>query len=100
MGNFQNRTLDKELNNFIFSLLSSIYRHYPFHNLDAHNIDKYGLKKGDIGAVVHIYKEGKALEVEFVTATGKTVALITLTSSDVRDIKQNDILHVRGFAHA
>lgn len=62
------------------------------------NIKKHGLCKGDMGAVVSVYDGSKAAEVEFVTATGKTVALITLTSSDVRDIKQNDILHVRGFA--
>lgn len=63
-----------------------------------HDIKRYGLRKGDMGAVVNVYDGGKAAEVEFVTATGKTVALVTLTSSNVRDIKQNDILHVRGFA--
>ena len=63
-----------------------------------HDIEKHGLSTGDMGAVVNVYDGGKAAEVEFVTATGKTVALITLTASDVRDIKQNDILHVRGFA--
>ena len=66
----------------------------------ARNIEKYGLKKGDIGVVVHIYNEGKALEVEFVDAEGKTVALLTLTTADVRSIKRNEILHVRGFSTA
>lgn len=66
----------------------------------ARNIEKYGLKKGDIGVVVHIYNEGKALEVEFVDAEGKTVALLTLTTDDVRSIKRNEILHVRGFSTA
>lgn len=65
-----------------------------------YDIKKQGLRKGDIGAVVNVYNEGSAAEVEFVTATGRTVALVTLTSSDVRDIKQNDLLHVRGFATA
>ncbi len=64
----------------------------------ARNIEKYGLKRGDVGAVVHIYKNGKILEVEFVSAEGKTVALLTLDSSEVRNIKKNDMLHVRGFA--
>lgn len=64
----------------------------------THDIKEHGLLVGDMGAVVNIYDGGKAAEVEFVTATGKTVALIILTSLDVRDIKQNDILHVRGFA--
>lgn len=66
----------------------------------THDIKKHGLSEGDMGAVVNVYDDGKAAEVEFVTATGKTVALITLTSSDVRDLKQNDMLHVRGFAVA
>lgn len=66
----------------------------------ARNIEKYGLKKGDIGVVVHVYDKGKALEVEFVDAEGKTVALLTLTTDDVRSIKRNEILHVRGFSTA
>ena len=64
------------------------------------DIKKHGLRSGDMGAVVNVYQGGKAAEVEFVTATGKTVALVTLTPSDIRDIKQNDVLHVRGFAYA
>lgn len=65
-----------------------------------YDIKKHGLRKGDMGAVVNVYDDGKAAEVEFVTATGRTVALVTLTSPDVRDIKQNDLLHVRCFATA
>lgn len=64
----------------------------------THDIKKHGLCKGDMGAVVNVYNNGKAAEVEFVTAAGRTVALVTLKASDVRDTKQNDILHVRGFA--
>lgn len=32
------------------------------------DFDEYGLKEGDIGAVVHCYRDGNAFEVEFVTA--------------------------------
>ena len=64
----------------------------------ARDIEKDGLKRGDVGAVVLVYKNGKILEVEFVSAEGKTVALLTLDSSEVRNIKKNDMLHVRGFA--
>lgn len=66
----------------------------------THDIKKHGLREGDMGAVVQVYDDGKAAEVEFVTAMGRTVALVTLTPSDVRETKQNDILHVRGFATA
>lgn len=65
-----------------------------------HDIKEYGLKEGDMGAVVNVYNDGKAAEVEFVTATGRTVALITLNLSGVRRVKKNDILHVREFATA
>ena len=66
----------------------------------THDIKEHSLSEGDMGAVVQVYDDGKAAEVEFVTATGKTVALITLTLSDIRNAKQNEILHVRGFATA
>jgi len=48
-----------------------------------HDVSQHGLKSGDVGAVVHRYGDGKAFEVEFVTAEGRTVAVLTLTESDV-----------------
>jgi hypothetical protein len=38
----------------------------------THDISEYGLERGDVGAVVHCYKDGFAFEVEFVTADEKT----------------------------
>ena len=35
----------------------------------SHDIDEHGLKKGDIGAVVHCYSDGLAFEVEFGVST-------------------------------
>lgn len=63
----------------------------------ARNIEGHGLRKGDIGTVVHVYEGGKAIEVEFMTAKGKTVAVLTLATADVRSIARNEILHARGF---
>ncbi len=60
-----------------------------------HDIKGYGLTEGDIGAVVHCYGSGNAYEVEFVTAEGKTIAVITLTDDDIRLMKDKEILHVR-----
>lgn len=54
----------------------------------------YGLKKGDVGAVVEIYEPG-GLEVEFVTGSGKTQALVTLKITDVRTVGGSEILSVR-----
>ena len=34
-----------------------------------------GLKAGDVGTVVHVYADGNAYEVEFVTGAGQTLAL-------------------------
>jgi len=63
-----------------------------------HDIDEYGLKQGDIGAVVHCYSDGNAFEVEFVTAEGRTVAVLTLALNDIRLMNNREILHVREIA--
>lgn len=59
------------------------------------DIKEYDLRKGDIGTIVHLYDYGKAMEVEFIKADGKTIAVLTLTPSDVRAIAKNEVLHVR-----
>ncbi len=61
----------------------------------THDIDKYNLKQGDIGAVVYCYEDDTAFEVEFVTANNKTIALLTLNRIDIRPISSRDILHAR-----
>ncbi len=62
------------------------------------DIKEYNLKKGDVGAVLNVYSKDKALEVEFVAANGKTIAILTLKFEDVRQMDKNEILHARGFA--
>ena len=42
------------------------------------DLPEHGLRNGDLGAVVEVYAPD-GLEVEFVTASGKTQALVTLT---------------------
>jgi hypothetical protein len=37
-----------------------------------------GLEAGDVGTVVHIHKDAAAYEVEFMTLTGKTIAVTTV----------------------
>ena len=58
-----------------------------------------GLRAGDIGAVVEVYGE-EGLEVEFVTGSGMTQALLTLKTSQVRAIGDDEILSVRSVAAA
>ena len=43
---------------------------------------------------------GQGLEVEFVMAYGKTIALLTLTPPDVRLMREREILHVRELSAA
>lgn len=62
------------------------------------DIPEYGLVEGDIGAVVHCYADGEAYEVEFVTAEGRTLAVLTLNLNDVRPMSSTEILHVREVA--
>jgi hypothetical protein len=59
-----------------------------------------GLKSGDVGAVVYIYESGQAFEVEFVTASGETIAVLTLTESEIRPMQEQEILHVRSLEPA
>ena len=61
----------------------------------SHDLPDHGLKRGDIGAVVHSYNEGKAFEVEFITGKGQTLAVVTLDSQNVRLMEDKEILHVR-----
>ena len=53
------------------------------------------LEAGDVGTVVHIYKDGQAYEVEFVTLDGHTAAVLTLEASQVRPVSRRDITHTR-----
>jgi hypothetical protein len=74
------------------------------HELDTvaltHDIPEHGLKAGDLGAVVHCYATSLAYEVEFVTAEGRTIGVLTLQQGDIRRPGSRDILHVRELAPA
>lgn len=56
------------------------------------------LAPGDVGTVVHVHREGKAYEVEFVALDGKTVAVVTLERSQVRPVERREIAHARRVA--
>jgi hypothetical protein len=58
------------------------------------DMPSHGLKTGDVGAVVQVYSED-AVEVEFVTASGRTQALVTLATASIRPVGSKDILAVR-----
>ena len=60
----------------------------------ARDLPEHGLCAGDLGAVVEVYSSD-GIEVEFVTASGRTKALVTLSSKDVRSIADSDLVAVR-----
>lgn len=62
------------------------------------DLPEHGLCKGDLGAVVEVY-EPDGVEVEFVTASGKTQALVTLNVQDVRSVQDSDLVAVRPVQH-
>ena len=61
------------------------------------DLPQHALRTGDLGAVVEVY-EPDGLEVEFVTASGKTQALVTLNANDVRPVRESDLVAVRSVA--
>ena len=69
-----------------------------FHPLDVVVLQTdqpaHGLKRGDLGAVVDVYAPD-AIDVEFVTASGRTRALVTLRASDIREVADDDLVAVR-----
>lgn len=59
------------------------------------NLPEPGLQAGDIGTVVLVHQEGKGYTVEFMTLSGDTVAVVTVSAEQVRPIRTNEIAHVR-----
>lgn len=53
------------------------------------------LEIGDVRTVVHVYADGKAFEVEFVTLDGHTAAVATVEGSAVRPVTDREITHSR-----
>jgi len=63
------------------------------------DVPTHGLRAGDLGAVVEVHPPD-TLGVEFVTASGRTTALVSLKASDVRAIADTDLVAVRTIARS
>ena len=59
------------------------------------DISDFGLKAGDVGTIVHMYPNGEAFEVEFLTLDGNTAALASVLPSQARPVTHTDITHAR-----
>ena len=56
------------------------------------------LLAGDVGTVIHVYDEGRAYEVEFISFEGDTETILTLEADKVRPVRAHEIPHVRELA--
>ncbi len=56
------------------------------------------LEAGDVGTVVHVYRDGLACEVELLTLDGRTAAVVTLEANHVRPVSAGEITHARRLA--
>ena len=65
----------------------------------THDIPAAGLRRGDLGAIVEVHTP-EAFEVEFVAASGRTQALVTLRPADVRSVGDHDLISVRSLEEA
>ncbi len=59
------------------------------------DISYMNLKKGDMGTVVLVHKNGEGYEVEFMTLDGDTIGVTTLLPSQIRMIQQMEIASAR-----
>ena len=58
------------------------------------DVSEAGLRAGDLGAIVEMH-DASHFEVEFVAASGRTQALVPLSSDDVRHVNDGDLIAVR-----
>ncbi|MEM1304775.1 MAG: DUF4926 domain-containing protein [Planctomycetota bacterium] len=61
----------------------------------AVDMPQQGLREGDVGTAVLVHSSAGPYEVEFVDASGRTVALLTLAADQVRARRDRELLHVR-----
>jgi hypothetical protein len=54
-----------------------------------------GLEAGDVGTIVHVYRDGQAYEVEFLALDGHTRAVATVEADQVRPVTRRDMTHAR-----
>ena len=63
------------------------------------NVPEAGLRVGDLGAIIEVH-DPDHFEVEFVAASGRTQALVTLGSDDIRHVNDRDLIAVRSLERA
>jgi hypothetical protein len=64
------------------------------------DLPERGLEGGDVGTVVHVYSDGHAYEVEFVSLDGETSLVATVEASQVRPVQKREFTHARQLTRA
>lgn len=60
----------------------------------ASDIPEHGLKIGDVGTIVLLHDD-LGYEVEFMTFSGDTIAVVTVEKHQIRPVGRNEIHHAR-----
>ncbi|HUQ74466.1 MAG TPA: DUF4926 domain-containing protein [Burkholderiales bacterium] len=64
------------------------------------DLPAHGLARGDVGTVVLVHGNGTGFEVEFTALDGETIAIATLSGTQVREVSHREIAHARDLAGA
>ena len=63
------------------------------------DLPEHGLKAGDVGTIVLVHGQA-GFEVEFVTLSGDTLAVVDVEASQVRPTSAGEIAHARALTRA
>lgn len=61
----------------------------------AADLPAHELRAGDIGTVVMVHQGAQGYTVEFMTLSGKTIAVVTLPAAQVRQVRPDEVAHAR-----
>ena len=53
------------------------------------------LRAGDVGVIVHLHREARVFEVEFLALDGNSIAVATVEASQLRAVTAHDVSHAR-----
>jgi hypothetical protein len=61
----------------------------------ATDLPELELTRGDIGTIVLVHPQQAGYEVEFTSLTGETVAVVSLSPTQLRPVRPHELPHVR-----
>ncbi len=61
-------------------------------------IAAHDLQTGDVGTVVLVHQNGKGYTVEFMSLTGQSIAIVTVSAAAVRPLRAREVANAREVA--